>query len=96
MFCIFFKGALEPMKRTIKFLNQNVARRKKKRKNAVQHLRLVQHPRNRLRSVKYFDSRPRQNDFLTALICLSGQEMAPTGQRPLLKDSWHHNNDYVE
>ena len=22
------------------------------------------------------------------LLCLSGQEMVPTGQRPLLKDSW--------
>ena len=26
------------------------------------------------------------------LLCLSGQEMAPTGQRPLLKDSWHQNS----
>ena len=26
------------------------------------------------------------------LLCLSGQEMAPTGQRPLFKDSWHHNS----
>ena len=26
------------------------------------------------------------------LLCLSGQEMAPTGQRPLLKDSWRQNS----
>ena len=32
-------------------------------------------------------------DFIVS--CLSGREMAPTGQRPLLKDSWRHNNDYV-
>ena len=29
------------------------------------------------------------------LLCLSDQEMVPTGQRPLLKDSWCDNNDYV-
>ena len=29
------------------------------------------------------------------LLCLSIQEIAPTGQRPLLKDSWRHNRDYV-
>ena len=26
------------------------------------------------------------------ILCWSGQEMAPTGQRPLLKDSWHQNS----
>ena len=26
------------------------------------------------------------------ILCLSGQEMAPTGQRPLLNDSWRHNS----
>ena len=26
------------------------------------------------------------------LLCLSGQEMAPTGQGPLLKDSWCQNS----
>ena len=26
------------------------------------------------------------------LLCLSGQEMAPTGQRPLFKDSWCQNS----
>ena len=25
-------------------------------------------------------------------MCLYGQEMAPTGQTPLLKDSWHQNS----
>ena len=34
-------------------------------------------------------------ELLIRVLCLSGQEMAPTRQRPLLKDSWHHNNDYV-
>ena len=28
-------------------------------------------------------------------LCLSRSEMAPTVQKPLLKDSWCHNNDYV-
>ena len=30
--------------------------------------------------------------IVVALLCLSGQEMAPTGQRPLLKDSWCQNS----
>ena len=29
------------------------------------------------------------------VLCLSCLEMAPTEQRPLLKDSCGHNNDYV-
>ena len=28
----------------------------------------------------------------TKYYCLSGQEMAPTGQRPMLKDSWCQNS----
>ena len=27
-----------------------------------------------------------------SLLCLSGPELAPTGQRPLLKDSWRQNS----
>ena len=27
------------------------------------------------------------------VLCLSGREMVPTGQRPLLKDSWARNED---
>ena len=29
---------------------------------------------------------------IVTLLCLSGQEMVPTGQRPLLKDSWRQNS----
>ena len=29
---------------------------------------------------------------LFIILCLSGQEMAPTGQRPLLIDSWRQNS----
>ena len=30
------------------------------------------------------------------LLCLSGQEMAPTGQRLLLKNSWSQNSILLE
>ena len=33
---------------------------------------------------------------LAHVLHLSGQELAPTGQKPLLKDSWRHNNVYVD
>ena len=29
---------------------------------------------------------------INILLCLSGQEMAPTGQTSLLKDSWQQNS----
>ena len=30
------------------------------------------------------------------VLCLSGQEIAPTGQMPLLKDSWRQNSILLE
>ena len=30
------------------------------------------------------------------VLCLSGQEIVPTGQRPLLKDSWRQNSIFRE
>ena len=36
-----------------------------------------------------------EKPLVIVLLCSSGWEMALTGQRPLLKDSWFHNNDHV-
>ena len=34
----------------------------------------------------------KQSNIVELVLCLSGQEMAPIGQRPLLKDSWRQNS----
>ena len=44
------------------------------------------HPEDRIKN--------HRTEKLTQILCLAGRDMEPTGQRPLSKDYWGHNNDY--